>query len=122
MTVQDPVEDVVAFEGGDQRIEMGVSKNRGGPPKWMVYKEKTLFKWMIWGETPLFLEGHPNMCHPVCILPLPGPHHIEIKHTRNEAPCKKPKQVTSNLSKIISQSFVGWLESLRSLKKNAFHI
>ena len=35
---------------------MGVSKNRGGPPKWMVYNGKTLLKWMIWGENPLFLE------------------------------------------------------------------
>ena len=35
---------------------MGVSKNTG-TPKWMVYNGKPyLLEWMIWGETPLFLE------------------------------------------------------------------
>jgi len=42
---------------------MGVSKNRG-TPKWMVYKGKPYFKWMIWEETPLFLET------PTCIYKL----------------------------------------------------
>ena len=32
---------------------MGVSKNRGGPPKWMVFfLETPIFWWMIWGEKP----------------------------------------------------------------------
>ena len=36
---------------------MGFSKNRGGPPKWMVYFiENPMNKWMIWGGFPLFLE------------------------------------------------------------------
>ena len=37
---------------------MDVSKNRGFyTPKWMVYfMENPMNKWMIWGETPLFLE------------------------------------------------------------------
>ena len=36
---------------------MGVSKNRGGPPKWMVkIMESPINPWMIWGENPLFLE------------------------------------------------------------------
>ena len=35
-----------------------VSKNRGGPPKWMVYNWKTLLKWMIWGAHPYFWK-HP---------------------------------------------------------------
>ena len=40
---------------------MGVSKNRGGPPKWMVYNGKSLLRWMIWGEIPpLFLETPKN--------------------------------------------------------------
>ena len=35
---------------------MGVSKNTG-TPKWMVkIMENPMNKWMIWGETPLFLE------------------------------------------------------------------
>ena len=35
---------------------MGVSKNTG-TPKWMVKKvENPMNKWMIWRETPLFLE------------------------------------------------------------------
>ena len=35
---------------------MGVSKNIG-TPKWIVYfMENPMNKWMIWGETPLFLE------------------------------------------------------------------
>ena len=37
---------------------LGVSKNRETPPKWMVKTMenpmKTLLKWMIWGENPLF--------------------------------------------------------------------
>ena len=37
-------------------IYVGVSKNRGGPQKWMVYFMENPIKWMIWGETPLFLE------------------------------------------------------------------
>ena len=37
-------------------VKMGVSKNRGKPPKWMVkIMEKPIFQWMIWGY-PLFLE------------------------------------------------------------------
>ena len=41
-------------------IYMDVSKNRGKPPKWMVnIVENPMNKWMIWGETPIFLEGHP---------------------------------------------------------------
>ena len=36
---------------------MGVSKN-SGTPKWMVYNEKSLLKWMIWGENPYFRK-HP---------------------------------------------------------------
>ena len=33
---------------------MGVSKNRGGPPKWMVkIMENPINPWMIWGENPL---------------------------------------------------------------------
>ena len=36
---------------------LGVSKNRGGPPKWMVYfMENPMNKWMIWRVFPLFLE------------------------------------------------------------------
>ena len=31
-------------------------KNRGGPPKWMVYNGKPLLKFMIWGVLPLFFE------------------------------------------------------------------
>ena len=37
---------------------MGVSKNRGGPPKWMVLKWKTLLKLMIWGYPPIFGNTH----------------------------------------------------------------
>ncbi len=39
--------------------QMGVSKNRGGPPKWMVkIMENPMNKWMIWGYmgVPLFLK------------------------------------------------------------------
>ena len=41
-----------------QHIYMGVSKNRGGPPKVMVkIMENPMNKWMIWGvSNPLFLE------------------------------------------------------------------
>ena len=40
---------------------MGVSKNRGGPPKWMVYNGKALLKWMIWGKPPIFGNIHVDM-------------------------------------------------------------
>ena len=35
---------------------LGVSKNRGKTPKWMVYNGKPYLKWMIWGgfTTPIF--------------------------------------------------------------------
>ena len=34
---------------------LGVSKNRGKPPKWMVYfMENPINPWMIWGENPIF--------------------------------------------------------------------
>ena len=34
---------------------MDVSKNRG-TPKWMVYNDKPLLKWMIWGyQTPIWI-------------------------------------------------------------------
>ena len=39
-------------------LKIGVSKNRGGPPKWMVYKGKILLELMIWGY-PYFWK-HPN--------------------------------------------------------------
>ena len=44
-------------------IHIGVSKNRGIlPPKWMVkIMENPMNKWMIWGETPLYLECHPHV-------------------------------------------------------------
>ena len=36
---------------------MGVNPKRDGTPKWMVYFMKNpMNKWMIWEETPLFLE------------------------------------------------------------------
>jgi len=35
---------------------MGVSKNRGGPPKWMVYNGKPYFFMDDLGENPLFSE------------------------------------------------------------------
>ena len=41
-------------------IHIGVSKNSGGPPKWMVYNEKPYFLMNDLGVA-LFLEGHP--CH-----------------------------------------------------------
>ena len=42
-------------------MHVGVSKNRRGPPKWMVkIMENPIFQWMIWGEgPPLFLGWHP---------------------------------------------------------------
>ena len=40
---------------------MGVSKNRGGPPKWMVYNGKTYFQMDDLGgfTTPIFGSTHP---------------------------------------------------------------
>ena len=60
---------------------MDVSKNRG-IPKWMVSNGKPLLKWMIWGETPLFLEtpmsGTRDLSSlPICrwrnMIPVPWP-------------------------------------------------
>ena len=40
---------------------VGVEPKIGGnPSKWMVYNGKSLLKWMIWGENPLFSET--SMC------------------------------------------------------------
>ncbi len=42
--------------------EMDVSKNRGGPPKWMVYfMENPMNKWMIWVYFPYFWSATHNM-------------------------------------------------------------
>ncbi len=43
----------------NSKTDMGVSKNRGGPPKWMVYNGKPYCKWMIWGY-PYFWK-HPTL-------------------------------------------------------------
>ena len=39
------------------KLQRCVSKNRGGPPKWMVYNGKTRLKWMIWGYH--YFRKHP---------------------------------------------------------------
>ena len=39
----------------DQK-QYGCFQQYGAPPKWMVCNGKPLLKWMIWEETPLFLE------------------------------------------------------------------
>ena len=57
MTVQDPVEDVVAFEGGDQRIEMGVNPKIGGfyPQNgWFIRKKPYEQMDDLGGNTPIF--------------------------------------------------------------------
>ena len=49
----------------DLEADVGVEPKIGGfyPPKWMVkIRENPMNKWMIWGETPLFLET------PMCCL------------------------------------------------------
>ena len=50
----------------ESRSNMGVSKNRGGPPKWMVYKGKALSELMIWGY-PYFWK-HPYIPHQPYLL------------------------------------------------------
>ena len=35
---------------------MGVSKNRDTPKRMVYFRENPIFKWMIWGETPVFSE------------------------------------------------------------------
>ena len=65
-----------------------VSKNRGGPPKWMVkIMENPMNKLMIWGVFPIFLEtpiyGLLNLHHKKLYrkgsLPLPLPSHKAIQ-------------------------------------------
>ena len=36
----------------------------GGTPKWMVYKGKLIYKWMIWGY-PHFSNPHMGLCYPI---------------------------------------------------------
>ena len=40
--------------------DMGVSKNRGGPPKWMVYNGKPYWNGWFGGPTPIFGNTHIN--------------------------------------------------------------
>ena len=48
-------ERIYLIEGLKPLDHVGVSKNRGGPPKWMVYTGKPLLQWMIWGgNNPYF--------------------------------------------------------------------
>ena len=54
--------------------QLGVSKNRG-TPKWMVYNGKNSLKWMIWEETPLFLEI-PNSFHPAEPFGMKNDHQL----------------------------------------------
>ncbi len=51
--------------------EMGVSKYRGETPKMDSENNgKPYSKWMIWGDTPLFLVQHPNVqSHQACAIP-----------------------------------------------------
>ena len=70
---------------------MGVSKNRGGPPKWMVkVMENPINPWMIWGENPLFRK-HPYEVSPklncckmeyLLILRFKGPLRFSMFRTR----------------------------------------
>ena len=50
------------FRGQICNLEMDVSKNTGGPPKWMVYNGKPMNKWMIWGY--LYDRGTLIHLHP----------------------------------------------------------
>ena len=79
-------------------------KNRGFlPPKWMVYKEKTLWTngW-FGGKHPYFWK------HPVCIIPLPSPHHIEIFRTPGT---RHPAKTEAGNFKLIynNQPIICWL-------------
>ena len=51
-------------------LHMGVSKNRGKIPKWMVYiVENPIFEWMIWGENPTIFGNimkHPYQHSECC--------------------------------------------------------
>ena len=54
------------------KIDLGVSKNRGGPPKWMVKIMENWLKWMIWGKPTIFGNIHifphnPQQMFPPCI-------------------------------------------------------
>ena len=57
---------IQVFGSGDHHLlslrchrNMGVSKNRGGLPKWMVYNGKPLLKWMMWGYNYHYFRKHP---------------------------------------------------------------
>ena len=58
--MNEPVFDarVFKYRSSTNSSQMGVEPKIGGkPPKWMVkIMENPMNKWMIWGETPLFLE------------------------------------------------------------------
>ena len=51
--------DLMVIGGTTQRSDMAVSKNRGGPPKWMVYfMENPMNKWMICGYHSFWSATH----------------------------------------------------------------
>ena len=57
---------------------MGVSKNRAGPPKWMVYNGSKPYEQMDDLEGfPIFLVQHPSVVHLLfpCWLPFSGASH-----------------------------------------------
>ena len=51
----------VGFRKVSCYIHMGVSKNKGGPPKWMVkIMENPMNKWMIWGYHYFWKHPYPK--------------------------------------------------------------
>ena len=72
-------------------LNLGVSKNRDGPPKWMVYNGKTLWKTMIWGENPLFSANNHLALPRNSIHPLSARLWIDIGSTASWKPWVFPQ-------------------------------
>ena len=59
---------------GDNPIYMGVSKNRGGPPKSSILIGFSIINHPFWGVLPLFLGQHPyNSCQ---LIGIPCDPHL----------------------------------------------
>ena len=72
--------DIIIHNHEKYSNQLGVSKNRGGPPKRMVYNgSKPFLTWMIWGvKPPLFLVQHPVCASlPPKKLPVGDPFCLE---------------------------------------------
>ena len=94
---------ISTWEGFNINHEMGVSKNRGGPPKWMVYNEKP-YKNGWFGGTPffwkhpyiyIFLISHTHLLYPY----FSAIFFFEMKTVNNGGQSPDPRRASGKKTK-----------------------